>query len=153
MLLALALLPWGCSQTLSEETSGDDVGAEDTSSSAGITVGTLDKNSNRPQDRAREKRPSNPDVTLRVEGDRGVRFSGLCIAGARQTVLTGEVPKQFTYDLDTQELSCRIQRRGSEQGSKSGSLRVVLLAGDTTRSVQQTSSTDGTIHVSYSSNS
>lgn len=86
-----------------------------------------------------------PDVTLRVEGDRGIRFSGLCTVGRKDTVLTGEVPKQFTYHLEGQKLSCSIQK----QDSRNQSLRVILLAGDATRSVQQTSSRNGTIDISY----
>lgn len=99
-----------------------------------ITEGTLSEGSHK------------ADVTLRVEGGRETRFSGLCTVGDDQTVLTGKVPKQFNYNLNGNSISCRIQK----QDSKNGSLRVILLAGDTTRSVQQTNAQHGTINVSYS---
>ncbi|WP_273843700.1 hypothetical protein [Rubrobacter calidifluminis] len=84
-------------------------------------------------------------VTLSIEGDRGVKFSGLCEAGGEETVISGTVPKLFSYRLHGQDLSCKIQKQGGK-----GALRVTLLVGNTTRSVQQTSAHKGTIHVSYS---
>lgn len=87
-----------------------------------------------------------PDVSLRLEGDQSTRFSGLCNAGGEESVLSGQVPKRFTFDLDGSELSCRIQK----QDEQTGNLRVILLSGNTTRSVQQTNSPGGIIQVSYS---
>ncbi|MDQ3506844.1 MAG: hypothetical protein M3494_02330 [Actinomycetota bacterium] len=86
-------------------------------------------------------------VVLRLEGDEGTRFSGLCAVGGEESVLSGEVPKRFTFaDPGVFELSCRIQK----QDERSGNLRVILLSGDTTRSVQQTNAPEGTIEVSFS---
>ena len=88
-------------------------------------------------------------VTLRVEGDRKTIFSGVCSSGAEDTVMRGVVPKRFIYDLPKgRKLECRIQK----QDSSNGSLRVVLLSRNTTRSVQQTNTKGGTINVSYSGN-
>ncbi|MBA2691176.1 MAG: hypothetical protein H0U65_01610 [Rubrobacter sp.] len=88
-----------------------------------------------------------PEVVLRLEGDEGVRFSGICDAEGGESVLSGEVPKRFTFaDLGGSELSCRIQK----QDERNGNLRVILLSGDTTRSVQQTNAPGGTIEVSFS---
>ncbi len=88
-------------------------------------------------------------VTLRVEGDRKTVFSGICSSGNENTVIRGVVPKRFTYDLPKgRKLECRIQK----QDSGKGSLRVVLLSRNTTRSVQQTNTKGGTINVSYSGN-
>ncbi|ABG05860.1 hypothetical protein Rxyl_2950 [Rubrobacter xylanophilus DSM 9941] len=84
-------------------------------------------------------------VVLRLEGEEGTRFSGLCDVGGQQSVLSGEVPRRYTFDLDGLPLSCRIQKRGGGQGT----LRVVLLANGTTRSVQQTNAPEGTIRISY----
>lgn len=134
--------------------SGSSTGSVTSSSSDGVPEGTLSTGSETTQE------PGNlegtlgagsgkPDVTLRVEGDRGIRFSGICTVGKEQTVLTGEVPKQFTYHLEDQKLSCRIQKQDSKNETKNESLRVILLAGDTTRSVQQTNSSRGIINVSY----
>lgn len=86
-------------------------------------------------------------VTLRVEGDRRTTFSGVCSSGGEDTVIRGMVPKRFTYDLPKgRKLDCRIQK----QDSKKGSLRVILIANNATRSVQQTNNKGGTINVSYS---
>lgn len=88
-------------------------------------------------------------VTLRVEGDWKTVFSGICSSGNEDTVIRGVVPKRFTYDLPKgRKLECRIQK----QDSGKGSLRVVLLSRNTTRSVQQTNTKGGTINVSYSGN-
>lgn len=85
------------------------------------------------------------EVLLRVEGDPGVAFSGICTADAEESVIGGQVPKRYRFDLNGQNLSCRIQKRDSGNGS----LRVVLLSGNNTRSVQQTNSTDSVIRLSY----
>lgn len=87
-----------------------------------------------------------PEAVLRLEGDGGTRFSGICDVGGAENVLSGQVPKRFTFaDLDGAELSCRIQK----QDGRNGVLRIILLSGDTTRSVQQTNSPGGTIEVSF----
>ncbi len=86
------------------------------------------------------------EVVLRLEGDEGTRFSGICADGGGESVLSGQVPKRFTFaDLGGSELSCRIQK----QDGRNGVLRVILLSGDTTRSVQQTNAPDRTIRVSF----
>lgn len=88
------------------------------------------------------------EIVLRLEGDEGTRFSGICsVEGGEENVLSGEVPKRFTFaDLGGSELTCRIQK----QDERSGALRVILLSGDTTRSVQQTNAPEGIIEVSFS---
>jgi hypothetical protein len=86
-----------------------------------------------------------PDVIIRLEGDPGTTFSGLCSVGEAQKVLGGQVPKRFEFDLKGQQLSCRIEKRDNEKGD----LKVVLAAGETTRSVQQTNTPGGVIKVSY----
>jgi hypothetical protein len=89
-----------------------------------------------------------PGVVLRIEGDPGTTFSGICSAGGGESVLSGQVPKRYTFDLDAQRLSCRIQK----QDSANGDLKVILTTGNTTRSVQQTSSRNSIINVSYQGN-
>ncbi|CAN5578641.1 hypothetical protein BH24ACT21_BH24ACT21_16050 [soil metagenome] len=86
-----------------------------------------------------------PDVVLRLEGDPKTTFSGICTAGTEESVIGGKVPKRYRFDLNSQSLSCRIQKRDPGNGS----LRVVLLSGDSTRSVQQTESQDSIIRLSY----
>ncbi|CAN5876146.1 hypothetical protein BH18ACT11_BH18ACT11_26070 [soil metagenome] len=86
-----------------------------------------------------------PEVVIRLEGDPRTTFSGLCSVGAEQNVLSGQVPKRFAFDLKGRQLSCRIEK---QDGGK-GDLKVVLVAGETTRSVQQTNSPGGVIKISY----
>ena len=82
---------------------------------------------------------------LRLEGRPKTTFSGLCSVGGDQDVLDGRVPKRFTFDPAGRELSCRIQKRDDGRGA----LKIILIAGNTTRSVQQTNAPGGTISVSY----
>ena len=86
-----------------------------------------------------------PGVVIRLEGDPETTFSGLCSVGTAQKVLSGQVPKRFEFDPRGQRLSCRIEKRDNEGGD----LKVVLDAGETTRSVQQTNTPGGVIKVSY----
>jgi hypothetical protein len=86
-----------------------------------------------------------PEVVIRLEGDPKTTFTGLCSVGQEQNVLSGRVPKRFTFDLAGERLDCRIEKRDGDEGD----LKVVLVAGDTTRSVQQTNSPGGVINVSY----
>jgi hypothetical protein len=86
-----------------------------------------------------------PDVMIRLEGDPRTTFSGLCSVGGGQKVLSGQVPKRFEFDLKGQQLSCRIEKMDKEKGD----LKVVLAAGETTRSVRQTNTPGGVIKVSY----
>ncbi|CAN5573666.1 hypothetical protein BH24ACT22_BH24ACT22_05650 [soil metagenome] len=88
---------------------------------------------------------SEPDILLRLEGDPKTTFSGICTAGAEDSVIGGKVPKIYRFDLNGRNLSCRIQKRNPGRGS----LRVILLSGDDTRSVQQTESTDSIVRLSY----
>ncbi len=86
-----------------------------------------------------------PEVVLRLEGGPRTTFSGLCSVGDEQSVLDGKVPKRFTFDPRGRELSCRIQKRDNGRGA----LKIILIAGNTTRSVQQTNAPGGTIKLSY----
>ena len=87
-----------------------------------------------------------PEIVLRLEGGPRTTFSGLCSVGNRQSVLEGKVPESFTFDPRGRELSCRIQKRDDGKGA----LKIVLIAGNTTRSIQQTNAPGGTINLSYS---
>lgn len=86
-----------------------------------------------------------PEVVLRLEGGPKTTFSGLCSVGDEQSVLDGRVPKRFTFDPGDRTLSCRIQKRDGGRGA----LKIILIAGNTTRSVQQTNSPGGTINLSF----
>jgi hypothetical protein len=87
--------------------------------------------------------PDSPGIVLRLEGDPKTTFSGICTVGSKENVLSGRVPKRYAFE--GQKLSCRIQKQDSGRGS----LKVILTANDTTRSVQQTNTRGGVIHISY----
>jgi hypothetical protein len=86
-----------------------------------------------------------PDVVIRLEGDPETTFSGLCSVGEERSVLSGQVPKRFVFYLKGRQLSCRIEKRDGGTGD----LEVILVAGEATRSVQQTNAPGGVIRVSY----
>ena len=86
------------------------------------------------------------EVVIRVEGDSGVTFSGLCNVGDEEAVLGGgPVPKRYVFDPGGERLSCRIQK----QDPGDGDLKVTLLAGDSTHSVQQINAPGSAINVTY----
>ena len=85
------------------------------------------------------------EVFIRLEGDPNTTFSGLCSVGEEQNVLSGQVPKRYAFDLKGRLLSCRIEK----QDGGTGGLKVVLVAGESTRSVQQTNAPGGVINVAY----
>ena len=89
--------------------------------------------------------PDAPAVFLRLEGDPGVAFSGICAVGGKESVLSGRIPKRYAFDPRGQRLSCRIEK----QDSGGGDLKVILVAGDTTRSVQQTNTRGSVIKIFY----
>ena len=95
-----------------------------------------------------EAPPDSPAVLLRLEGDPGTTFSGICDVGGKESVLSGRIPKRYAFDPREQRLSCRIEKRGSGGGN----LKVILVAGDTTRSVQQTNAPGSVVNVSYYGN-
>jgi hypothetical protein len=132
--------------------SGDDSGegAGSTGRTTGPDEGTLVSSNTRqektePLEATLGTEPDSPGVVLRLEGDPKTTFAGICTVGGEGSVLIGRVPKRYTFDLEGQGLSCRIQKRDSGRGS----LKVVLTAGDTTHSVQQTSVRGGVISISY----
>jgi hypothetical protein len=86
-----------------------------------------------------------PDVVIRLEGDPETTFSGLCSVGEEHSVLRGRVPKRFAFYLKGRQLSCHIEKRDGGTGD----LEVILVAGEATRSVQQTNAQGGVIKVSY----
>jgi hypothetical protein len=88
--------------------------------------------------------PDTPAVLLRLEGDPGTTFSGICAVGGKESILSGRIPKRYAFDPRGQRLSCRIEKQDA-----GGDLKVILIAGDTTRSVQQTNTRGSVINVSY----
>lgn len=83
-------------------------------------------------------------ILLRVEGGKNTRFSGLCTVGDREYVISGAPSK--TYSFEDRPLSCRVEK----QDSGGGNLKVTLVSGDSTRSVQQTNAEGGIVDISRS---
>jgi len=118
--------------------------AEETISPPTTTLETTGESSP-PEVTLGEDPSGEPEAVIRLEGDPETAFSGLCSVGEQREVLSGQVPKRFAFDLQGRQLSCRIEK----QGGGNGDLKVVLIAGETTRSVQQTNAPGSIINVSY----
>ena len=153
MLLLIALLFVGACSDEDEkpEETGPPKGKteieEETTSSSPATMLETTEDSRPPEVTLGDDTGGDQDVLIRLEGDSETTFSGLCSLGAEQKVLSGQVPKRFEFDLKGRQLSCRIEKRDDEKGD----LKVALIAGETTRSVQQTNAPGGVIKVSYKS--
>jgi hypothetical protein len=151
-LVFFSVLVGGCSDDTRSQ--GDGTGPR--GRAGGFEEGTLVSSSKAPET-TREApppeatlgpQPDSPAVVLRLEGDPGTSFSGICIVGSKRSVLSGRIPKRYAFDPRGRRLSCRIEKRDPGRGD----LKVILVAGDTTRSVQQTDTRGSVINVSYAGN-
>lgn len=146
LLFALILLLAACSEKTGQK--GGDPNRREvprTAATPPATTGPESTAEGPPKITLGEEPGGVPQVVLRLEGSPNTTFSGLCSVGGQQNVLGGKVPKRFTFDPGGRELSCRIQKRDDNRGA----LKIILIAGDTTRSVQQTNSPGSTINVTY----
>ncbi len=144
-LLTVFLFSGACSGDYSGEGSGSPgraTGPEE-GTLVSSTTGQEKTESAPPPEATLGKGPDSPGIVLRLEGDPKTTFSGICTVGSKENVLSGRVPKRYAFEGE--KLSCRIQKQDSGRGS----LKVILTADDTTRSVQQTSTRGGVIHISY----
>lgn len=95
-----------------------------------------------------EDRESTPvgdgEVELRFRGDEGVEFSGTCSTGGEEQKMEGQVPEEFTFGLDGDELECEVRNQGD------GTLKMVLISGNS-RSVQAVNG-DSTMKITFSEN-
>jgi hypothetical protein len=133
VLLSLTLVVGGCSTgDTPPETSERDFEEGTLSSSREPTSGGLTETTKGPGQR----------TLLRVEGGQRTRFSGLCTAGNREYVISGSPSK--TYAFEASSFSCRIKK----QDPGAGNLKVTMVSGDSTRSVQQTNAQGGILNVS-----
>ena len=82
-------------------------------------------------------------VMLRVRGDRGTEFSGVCSVGDRERNLEGRAPERYAFGPGGSKLECEIRNDGG------GDLEVAL-AGEGVRSVQQTNSRGATVRFALS---
>jgi hypothetical protein len=149
-LVFFTLLIASCSNDTGSQSTGP------TRKSDGFKEGTLVSSSRGQETTAEAPRPeatlgpeaNSPAVLLRLEGDPGTTFSGICVVGSNQSVLSGRIPKSYAFDPRGRKLSCRIEKRDAVRGD----LKVILVAGDTTHSVQQTDIRGDVIKVSYPGN-
>lgn len=100
------------------------------------------------QDEAEGERSGRGDVTLRIQGDQGARFSGACSVGEERRELSGQAPESFEFDLKGRELSCEINK----QGSRSDELEIVL-SGENVHAEQRLTGEQGTSKITYDGNS
>ncbi len=142
-LLTVFLFAGACSGEDSAEGPGSTGSEEDT-----LISSTTGREKTEPPEATLGAEPASPGVVLRLEGDPKTTFSGICTVGERESVLSGRVPKRYAFDPEGEGLSCRIQKQDRDEGS----LKVILSADDTTRSVQQTNVRGGVISISYKSN-
>ena len=145
-LLAVMFMAGACSG----ERSGERPRSEGTTGREGGTPASLTTVQEKTEDTSPQKATlgkgsGSPGIVLRLEGDPKTTFSGLCTVRGKESVLSGRVPKRYTFRPRGQKLSCRIQKQDSGRGS----LKVILTANDTTRSVQQTNTSGGVIHISH----
>jgi hypothetical protein len=77
-------------------------------------------------------------VTLKVAGDQGTSFSGVCSVGGHEEVLEGRVPERYAYELDGAKLECEIRKEGA------GALEVVV-TGEGVHSMQRTNAQGSTL--------
>jgi hypothetical protein len=147
-LFIVLLLAGACSGEENDEGTGSTgrVTGPEESTVVEETTGQEKTESTSPPEATLGRGPDSPGIVLRLEGDRETSFSGICTVGGKENVLSGRVPKRYAFE--GQKLSCRIQKQDSSRGS----LKVILIAGNTTRSVQQTNSRGGVIHLSYEGN-
>ena len=150
LLLAVLLLVGACS----DETRNPDKGNNPAKNKAEVTEQTTSAPTTGLETTGKSPPPEltlgddsggKPDVVIRLEGDPETTFSGLCSVGEKPSVLSGQVPKRYGFYLKGRQLSCRIEK----QDGGTGDLKVLLVAGEATRSVQQTNAPGGVIRVSY----
>src|SRR3712207_3646652 len=85
-------------------------------------------------------------VTLKVVGDQGIPFSGVCSVGGHEEVLEGRVPEHHVYEPGAAELECEFQKEGA------GTLEV-LVTGEGVHSVQRTNAQGSTVRIVLSGGS
>ncbi len=85
-------------------------------------------------------------VTLKVAGDQGTSFSGVCSVGGHEEVLEGQVPERYAYELDGAKLECEIRKEGV------GALDLVV-TGEGVHSMQRTNAQESTIRIVLSGGS
>ena len=147
VLLASTFLATGCGgdEQAQNEAAEEQNTTEQTAGTEAQTSETDAKGDEKVKEGNAGSASSGQEVTLRLEGDPGTEFSGMCRVGGEENNLGGQVPQSFGYDLGGQGIECQIQN----QSAGAGRLTVTLLSGNN-RSVQQSNTSGGTINLTYS---
>lgn len=94
------------------------------------------------EDRLRESPPQ--ELTLKVGGDPGTEFSGVCSLGKEERTIGGRVPERYVFELGDAGLECEIRKEDR------GALEVVV-AGEGGRSLQRSGGAEeGTVRFDFS---
>ena len=91
-----------------------------------------------------EEKNGPQEVTLRITGELGTRFSGGCSVGGEERSLSGRTPERYAFEPRGKKLECEV-RKGGE-----GALEIVFADGESVRSVQRTNAGESTTRFVYS---
>ncbi len=80
------------------------------------------------------------DMTLRIAGDKGTRFSGVCSVGQEEHDISGRVPQSFEFEPNDRKLLCEVRKQGTQ-----GTGLEIILEGKNTRSVQRSEGGEDTV--------
>ena len=116
---------------------------------AGFSLGSLADRAlaQERQDGVEDEQSAPGDVTLKIQGDKGARFSGTCSVGGERREISGRAPESFEFDLKGRSLSCEIGNEGS-QGDELG----VVLDGENVHAEQRLAGEQGTSKITYDGN-
>jgi hypothetical protein len=97
------------------------------------------------EDRPRQSHPE--DLALKVGGDPGSEFSGVCSLGKEEKTIGGRVPEHYVFEPGAAGIECEIRKEGG------GALKVVV-TGEGVRSVQRSGGAgEGTVRFAFSGGS
>ena len=83
-------------------------------------------------------------LTLRVAGEPGTGFSGVCSVGQEERAIAGRVPERYAFEPGDAGLECEIRKEGG------GGAMEVIVAGEGVRSVQRTATGEGAVRFALS---
>jgi hypothetical protein len=96
------------------------------------------------RDDGSEERPRK--VTLKVAGDPGTAFSGVCSVGGREDTIEGRAPERYAYEPDGGKLECEIEK-------ESGGALEIAVTGEGVHSVQRSNAQGSTVRFTLSGGS
>jgi len=82
-------------------------------------------------------------VTLRITGDRGTAFSGVCSDGEAERTVEGQAPERYTLEPRGKDVRCEVRNEGG------GALGIVFTGGAGVRSEHRTGGAESTTRFVY----